>query len=370
MVPTRQELAVAREQFHDDDQLLREPVDVMLHEDTAYSLHIRPVLIILSFSPWGNMARIGMQKLITYQNSYIFYENGTIIWINFTSCFIMGLANSCVEFWDCFNKGNKIKLNFKQMPLHSGVTAGFCACMSTLSALLMELFYKTSNNTKLKVPNHGYGVMEFFAIILGQLGLCFFGLALGTDLGILVDTKLVPHLRPYLNCHVSFILERIIMLSSLAFVIVNIVLTIILTENNWYREDFSLAILLGLPATFLRYQLMFFNDRLKWLPLGTLLSNILATLLLSTLQILMHGYISKTNHNLIIPQEKYQWVLQSLGSGFGGSLSTIAALCYEVQHLSVAKHRYYYVMITFCVCWSIVILIVGSYNWAVGLRPV
>lgn len=342
---------------------------VMELEDTPYSMRLRFVLVVLSFSPWGNMARVAMQKLITYTNAYVFYQHGTIIWINFTSCLIMGAANASLKLWDCFNKDAKRPLNFKEMPLHAGVTAGFCACFSTLSALLMELFFKTTNNTELKTPNQAYGVMEFFAVILGQMGLCFFGMTLGRDFGYLVDAKLVPLLRPFLNERTRKSIEVVIMLLSLGVYIANVVCVAVLPFDNWYRQEYALVVMFGLVGTILRVELLYFNDFWKWFPLGTFFTNVIATLIISVLQILMYGY-KKGTKELLVQNETAQWVLRSITNGLVGSLSTIAAFCYEIQNFEMIQHRYYYFMATFVTCWSVVILIVGSYQWAVGLTPV
>lgn len=369
---TQQELEVEEEEDSSNNDIhpLRLTNDTALnYEDTPYSNSWPPLLVILSFSPWGNMARIAMEDLITYTNAYVFYNQGTIIWVNFTACFIMGFANGSKAFWECFNSGSNTRISYKEMPLHAGVTAGFCACMSTLSALLMELFYKTTNNTLRKVPNHGYGVMEFFAIVLGQMGLCFFGMTLGRDAGRLLDSVLVPHLKPYLNKRVRIAIELSMMSISGSFYIANIVLAAVLPLDNWYRQNYALAIVFGPPATLLRYQLLYFNDRLAWFPLGTFICNTLASTLLSTLQILLYGYTSKHSQTLIITREETRWVLKALASGFGGSLSTIAALCYEIVNFNNPLHRYVYFFTTFIVCWGVVVLILGSYQWSVGIQP-
>lgn len=346
----------------------REPME---YEDTPYSNRIRTLLVIISFSPWGNLTRLAMLKLLTYTNAYVFYQHGTIIWINFTSCFIMGLANSSIKFWDCFNVNSKKHLNFKEMPLHAGITAGFCGCLSTLSSLLVELFYKTTNNTELKVPNHGYGVMEFFAVILGQMGLCFFGLSLGKDFGYLLDAKLIPYLKSYLNIKVRIGIELFVVVISSIFYIVNVILTAVLPFDNWYKQQYSLPIILGLPGTLIRFQLSYFNDKFNWFPLGTFLPNVAASIIMSILQILMYGYKSKSQQGVLLIQNiKTQWVLTSLSNGFCGSLSTIASLCYEIQNMAVIKHQYYYFMITLICCWSLVLIIVGSYQWTIGITPI
>ncbi|GMM30267.1 hypothetical protein DAMA08_030120 [Martiniozyma asiatica (nom. inval.)] len=367
---TEQEQEVVN--FHRIAKIYSKPENIMSVQETPFSNRYVVVLVILSFSILGNMARISFQKLITYQNAYVYYHNGTIIWINFTSCLILGWANNCNSFWECLTKGSKVNTKYNQIALHSGITAGFCGCFSTLSALMIELFFKTTNNTTRQVPNHGYGVMEFFAIVLGQFGLCFLGLELGSDFGFFFDSKITPLLKPYLDIKVLRFIEWFFVICGILAYIANLILTCVLPLENWYKNQYSLSILFGGVAAYLRFRLSSLNGKIfaAWFPTGTLLANIGGCTILAVIQVLTHGYKYKGGQEVIVSTPLHLFIINAFSMGFGGSLSTIAAMCNEIKNLNYPRYRYSYFFATFLTCWCIVILIDGSYSWSVGFSPI
>lgn len=121
---TRQEKLVENEitPFHLE---FWKPQNIMSVEDTPFSKRYLVTMMVISFSVPGNLARIGLQGLTKYNNSYVNYSGGTVVWVNFTACFIMSWCNNSVGFWSHILSGTE-KRSMKQLALHTGITGGFC----------------------------------------------------------------------------------------------------------------------------------------------------------------------------------------------------------------------------------------------------
>jgi fluoride ion exporter CrcB/FEX len=347
------------------------PKDIMHVEDAPYSRRIIVVLLLLSFSCFGNMARISFQELLTYQNAYIYYRPGTIVWINFTSCIIMGFANNSEQLWDCLSQGSSRQINLKQIPLHTAITAGFCGCFSTFSGFITELVFESLNLSE-PMPNNGYGVMQFFAVLFAQVGLCLFGLQLGCDIAYGFDYWVVPRLRPYINIKTCRFLEYLFVFLGISITIVNIVLSIVLSYDNWYKNKYSIALLFGLFGCHARFKLMELNGRLfaRWFPTGTFLSNVIGSILLAIFNLLLHGYKDKETKTFIITSNIQNCIIRAFANGFCGSLSTFAAMCNELVNLGTPEYRYTYFTITFLSCFLPAFLILAPYFWMDGIATV
>lgn len=347
------------------------PKNIMNIEDAPYSNRLVIILLMLSFSYFGNLARISFQSLLTYQNAYIYYNPGTLIWINFTSCVIAGFADSAYDFWDAMSQGSNRHLNLKQIPLHTGITAGFCGCFSTYSGVISELVFVTINGS-LPVPNNGYGVMQFFAVLITQFGLCFFGIYLGGDLAYGFDYFFVPYIKPYVSIRTCRFLEFFIIILGIVATIINIVLSAVLDYDNTYKKRYSIACLFGVFGCHLRYKLMELNGKIisKWFPTGTYIVNVSACIILAVLNLLLYGYSDKENKARLITNPVYICIIKAFANGFCGSLSTFAAMVTEMVNMGNPKYRYTYFSIMFISCFIPVLLILGCYYWTKGMAPV
>ena len=347
------------------------PKNIMHIEDTPYSRRINVTLLMLTFSYLGNLARISFQQLLTYDNAYIYYNAGTMIWVNFTSCVIMGFADNATGMWAALSQGSKRKLSLKQIPLHTAIVAGFCGCFSTFSGVMSELVFLTINGS-LPTPNNGYGVMQFFAVLFTQVGLCVFGIQFGADIAFGVDYWVIPYVKPYLDIKLCRTVEYAIIVMGFAATVVNIVLSIVFNYDDWYKRDYSIALLFGLFGCHARFKMMELNGRVfqKWFPTGTFLVNFIACLLLAVLNLLRHGYKNKTVKLLIITNPAHKCIINAFANGFCGSLSTFAALCTELMNMGNPHYRYIYFLVTFLCCFIPTFLILASFKWTEGMAIV
>lgn len=345
------------------------PQNIMSVEDTPFSNRYLVALLVIAFSVPGNLARISLQKLTNYNNSYINYSGGTVVWVNFAACFVMAWCNNSVEFWALVLR-NTEKKNMKQLALHTGITAGFCGTFSTLSSSIVEIFFKTIDIVQMELPNNGYKVSEFFAVALVTFGMPFFGHSLGKQFALLCDTIIVPKVSKWVTYKTIRVLELFFACLGIAAMIANLVLTCTLSVNYWYKESYSFCILVGAFGSLLRFKLSQFNGRgfRSWFPTGTLMANILGSSFIAILQLLIHG-LQGDGHRLI-SNTVHQFVLNGFSTGFCGSLTTMSSFVNELYNLDYPLYQHIYFWCTFMPCFLIVLLIDGSYDWTRGLLHV
>lgn len=345
------------------------PRNIMSVEDTPFSNRYLVSLMVIVFSIPGNLARDSMQKLTNYDNSYINYSGGTVVWINFAACFIMSWCNNSVGFWSHILKGSG-KTNMKQLALHTGITGGLCGSFSTLSSAIIEIFFKTIDIVQNPLPNNGYKVMEFFASSIITFGIPVFGHVLGRQFALVFDAFFVPKFSRFLTYQNVRIFELSCVLIGIAAIIANIVLSAALSVTYFYKETYSFAILMGVFGALLRFRLSVFNGRFfaPWFPSGTLLANVLGCSLISIMYLLLLGY--KNSDDLLINNKVHQFILKGFASGFCGSLTTMSSFVNELYNLENPLFQHTYFWATFTPCFIVILLIDGSYAWTRGFKHV
>lgn len=346
------------------------PDNIMSVEDTPFSKRYLVSLEVVFFSILGNMARVGMTKLTSYDNEYAHFYPGTCLWSNFTACFVMAWCNHAVSFWQSLLQGSG-KTNMKQMALHSGITAGFCGSFSTWSSLLIEVLFKTIDymNGGHRLPNHGYGVMEFFSVLLIQMGVSFLGYYLGKDVAALIDLSIDPEKESrVLNYRVCRVFELTTAFLGVGVLIANIVLACTLSLDNFWKSQYAVAILFGAVGAWLRFRLSKYNGSfgLNWFPSGTLMANIIACTLIAVFYVLLYGIKNSATGSLILTSQIHRVIVGAFSTGFCGSLSTTSSFVNELYNLQYPFQRYRYFFITFLSCFILMFLIICPYAWTKG----
>lgn len=347
------------------------PRNIMSVEDTPFSKRYLVTLLVISFSVPGNLSRTSLQSLTNYNNSYINYSGGTVVWVNFAACFVMSWCNNSVNFWSHILE-NSTKTNMKQLALHTGITSGFCGSFSTFSSSMIEIFFKTIDIVQKPLPNDGYRVMEFFSSSITSFALPFFGHVLGRQFALFFDTFIVPYITKYLTYRNCRIFELICVIFGIGSLIANLVLTCTLSVNYFYKESYSFAILMGAFGALLRFKLSIYNGRFfkSWFPTGTLMANILGCLLIAILYLLILGMINSNTSTLLINNDVHQFILKGFASGFCGSLTTMSSFVNELYNLDHPFLQHIYFWATFVPCFIIILLIDGSYAWVKGFKHV
>lgn len=347
------------------------PRNIMSVEDTPFSNRYLVTLMVISFSVPGNLARIALQGLTRYDNSYINYSGGTVVWVNFASCFVMSWCNNSVGFWSHILAGTG-KTNMKQLALHTGITSGFCGSFSTFSSALIEIFFKTIDIVQRPLPNVGYRVTEFFASSLVTFSLPFFGHILGRQFAMAFDLYIVPRFSRFLTYRNARAFELFCTLVGIGALISDLVLTCALSVGYWYKESYSFGILMGAFGALLRFKLSSLNGRFfaPWFPTGTLMANVIGCLLIAILNLLIYGYRNAAADILLVSSPVHRFILTGFSLGFCGSLTTMSSFINELYNLDHPWLQHIYFWATFTPCFIVILLIDGSYAWSRGFQHV
>ncbi|KAH3669251.1 hypothetical protein OGAPHI_001372 [Ogataea philodendri] len=318
----------------------------------------------------GFMAREGLTKLTFYTNSYInpnYLLGGSCIWSNFTASLVISFLNNYNLPWKVLMFEEKVP-NKKALVLYLALTTGFAGSFSSFSTLVLEILAKTIDvlNTTQKLPNHGYGVMEFFSVIFTQMGVSMIGYHLGTDLASVL-TRYAGDLgfdHPKCRRWVRK-LELVTMVLGVLAWIANLVLSCTLHNRHFWKASWSFGIVFSPFACFARYHLSKLNAR-SWFPIGTFLTNVSASIVLAVLNVLIHG-ATKSGHRIITNQLQLD-VLVALGSGFCGTYSTLSTFVNEIVGLKDEVQRAIYYFASLVVSFLTMLLILGCYSWTNGLK--
>ncbi len=128
------------------------------------------------------------------------------------------------------------------------------------------------------------------------------------------------------------------------------------TLSASFRHQATAALLFCFPGTFTRYVLSIsLNPRSPLLPVGTLVANELGTSLLALFHILQ-GLPNPVSPNACS-------ILQGLGDGYCGCLTTVSTFAAEMRALTGSK-RWLYGTISIVMGQVLLVLILGSAIWA------
>lgn len=318
------------------------PKEPKVGKATRIFEEVRLLLILTFFAIIGVLARKGITVLTTYNGAFV----GGVIWANFTSCIIMGMMIQTERSWASI--GLKATI-----PLYVGLTTGFCGTFSSFSSLILEAFVKSADISIGKYyhyPNGAYGIMECASVIISHMAVSIAGLHFGKHL-IKQHDPLIPRVN---------LIEDIIAICGVLAWIAVICLIIIKSWRSW-----TFACIVSPIACWTRYYVSkLLNSRIKRFPLGTLTVNIFATLVLAILNLINRGKISGGGR--IVNTVLTCHMLQGLEDGYCGTLSTVSTFVVELYTIK-SPQSYKYGFVSLAVSYIIMLLILGSYNWSVGL---
>lgn len=321
----------------------------------ALKANIAIALNIVHGSIWGVLARKGLIVLSSYNGSYL----SGVVWANFGACIVMSMAVRSTRSWEYLtefpNKG--------AIPLYTGLTTGFCGSFLSFSSVLLEAFTRSTDTVigdSYHFPNPAYGIMEAMAVLLAQFGLSVAGFHIGKH----VMEMLEPY-TPRLSMKGYRIVELLSIVTGIATYIVVIVLVAVKKDGDWRSWTFS-CLFAPFGALLRFYLSKFLNPKIKNFPLGTFAANLGGTLLLAILTLLGRGKRSLVSHMPLVLNITVCHVLQGLDDGFCGALTTVSTFVVELFGLKT-DHAYKYGGVSILSGYVVMILILGSYNWTVGL---
>lgn len=322
------------------------------------SVNTSIILNIINGSIWGVLARKGLISLTTYDGAYL----GGVIWANFTACIIMGIAVESSNFWLELIERNSFASK-GSIPLYTGITTGFCGTCSSFSSVFLEAFNKAANTLPYKeynYPNSAYGIMEVLAVLITQFGVSVAGFHLGKHF-----IELFDNYSPRLSKKSYRPLESASLVLGIVSYIIIIVLIAVEKRGTWRSWTFS--VLFAPIGALLRYYLSkYFNGRFKNFPLGTFSANIIGTLLLAIFTLLIRGKKSSMSSVPIVTHVTACQLLSGLDDGLCGALTTVSTFVVELFSLNTL-HSYRYGLSSIILSFILMVLLLGSYNWSVGL---
>lgn len=317
---------------------------------TQHSVLARTTGCIVFGSLCGVLARMGLIELTSYDGAFL----GGVIWANCCACFVMGMATQTAAVWrDVGAKGS--------LPLYVGITTGFCGTCSSFSLVMLEAFNKAANTLpqRYPYPNAAYGIMEAAAVLVAHMAVSGASFATGRHLGLAVD-------RWTVSAAAYRWMERTAHVAGAAMYVVAVVLIGTQKRGDWRLWTF--LCLLTPWAAMVRYGVSrWLNPRRPRFPLGTFAVNVGGTVFLAVLTVLARG--RRTLLRLPITTDVLSChVVVGLDDGFCATVTTVLTFVAELYLLATGA-SYIYGGATVALGFSVVVLVLGSYAWAVGLAP-
>ncbi|AET40436.1 FluC/FEX family fluoride channel Ecym_6031 [Eremothecium cymbalariae DBVPG len=312
----------------------------------------------LSFIFWvivGTYTRVGLSALSDYDDSYI--KSRTVLWSNFVACIFMGLLQG-------LNKREVINID-----IFVCLVSGYCGTVSSYSSLIMEVFLHSTNldqNMK-RLPNKGYGIMEFLSVLIVQFFVSMSSFLFGYKLAEEFNNRVLSATSKHrANSYISLAFDKVYILSAflaIPLVIMNMALVILNVDSrNW-----TLPALFAIFGSLGRFYLnKYWNPTCQRFYVGTFFANLLSTLILSILIIVERGK-QDTMHPIVNSRSDCQ-ILIALNTGLCGGLSTISSLIYEGSRLNFMDMLAYFAS-TVVVTYINIVLTLGLYAWTKGLLP-
>ncbi|KAJ2962920.1 hypothetical protein NQZ79_g1969 [Umbelopsis isabellina] len=231
----------------------------------------------------GMLIRVGLTSLETYSGAPVF----ALVYVQFIGCTIMGFVAKKKDF-----------LLKKYLPLQIALSTGLCGSITTFSSWQLAIFEAFANTSG---DSHatGYNVLAGLSQILVTMAVSVVGLEIGYHLAYTLDHIVTHQLarkldtRAYTISPIGYRLSRepkdiiSFIVGVLSWIAVIVVAATVLSNKK-----LSLACVFAPLGTLLRWWLSRYNTRIAGFPLGTLIANLIATLVLAVVTLLMSGPVS------------------------------------------------------------------------------
>ncbi|KAN0131423.1 CrcB-like domain containing protein [Lactarius tabidus] len=302
-------------------------------------LSLAVIAPLMPASIFGVLARLGLEGLATYDGRSIF----PLAYPQALGCLVMGI---CLPLKD--------PISSYYSPLYTAITTGFCGSLTTFSGWQLDVFNSWINEGQF----HRDGlrdVVDAFTKIFFTLSISLASLYFGVHIG----TALLPY---FSKTRTSLPRPWIVnVLNALSIMVYLATFPTYFTLSASFRHQATAALLFSFPGTFTRYVVSIsLNPRSASLPVGTLVVNEVGTSLLGLFHILQ-GLPSPVSPNACS-------ILQGLGDGYCGCLTTVSTFAAEMRGLTAGK-RWLYGTISILAGQILLVVIYGSAIWAGNVSP-
>lgn len=288
--------------------------------------------LLMPSSVFGTLARLGLEAFTTYNGQSVF----ALAYAQATGCFIMGIA-----------LGMRAPFGRYYGPLYTAMTTGFCGSLTTFSGWQVDVFDSWVNAgqyPRAGLQNFLDGLTKTWVTLVVSLASLSFGVHV---CGLIVPYFPAP--RPP-----SRGFRYTLTVASVLAYAATFPAYFYLPAD--FRHQATAALLFSYPGTLSRYLLsIYLNQRSKYFPLGTFAANAIGTALLGLFHVLQNlpSSVSPAACSL----------LQGLGDGYCGCLTTISTFAAEVVALGGWK-PWLYVVISWCMGQLLLLIIMGTSFWA------
>ncbi|KAF8529179.1 CrcB-like protein-domain-containing protein [Hysterangium stoloniferum] len=285
----------------------------------------------MSFSVFGTLARLGIRALVNYPGQSIF----PLAWVQTVGCFVMGFTLALREPIITFYP-----------PLYTAITTGFCGSLTTFSGWQLDVFQAWANMfgpRKLWI----YNVMDGLTRLLFTLALSLASLNLGVHLGKQLISRFPVLSPPAPSVRWA--------MTSISIALYALTIPFFVRLNHSWRPLATAAIMFSFTGTLSRYILSTqLNSRSKTFPLGTLLANEMATMILAMCHIIQRDPSP--------PSPVTCSILQGFIDGYCGCMSTVSTFASEVRAIRGTK-AWQYVAVSLSLGQAILLVMLGPAWW-------
>ncbi|KIR60460.1 hypothetical protein I314_03755 [Cryptococcus bacillisporus CA1873] len=325
---------------------------------THLRLSAHYAVLVLS-SMLGCVARLGLNSLGTYDGQVIY----ALAWSQGVGSGVMGLALSM-----------KNEITVLYPPIYTFLATGIAGCVTTFSSWMLEGYLSFSNFDHYNrkglhdtVDGVAYS-LSTFAIALSCL---HFGEHFGSALPKLPwyskalaraaqSEEKEKSSDPILLPHTPFLDILAVLTAFLAYLIT--LLLYFLAPHSW-RHDVVFPLLMSPPGAILRFALSNINVRYPFInrfPLGTFISNMVATLLVAG------TFAAQRRPSVVNAGDVRCNALYAIQQGFCGCLSTVSTFVVEAKAIEGWRWKWVYVGTSVILGQVFVLAIVGGTGWSEG----
>ncbi|KAI1740231.1 CrcB-like protein-domain-containing protein [Xylaria scruposa] len=369
--------------------------------------HIFIFAHLIFFSILGTLARLGLAVLTTYPTGISFAHS---LWPNFTGSLILGFLSESSELLHHprsarsitraaqatrntrrlgdtaemagspakkVREGSVAKASAKEIrvpiPLHIGLTSGFCGSFTTFSTFMLDCFKALSGIATPKSgpspPSPGRNFMAVAGVLLITVGLSAAGLRAGAHMAVFLNSfeRRLPRRLVHWLDYVSLVLG----LGGWVVIVVLAILAPDLDKVGVAGRQMVLALSLAPLGCLLRFALSLrMNSLAVGFPLGTFAANAFGSLVQAVTWDLQRLPAAGGSGSRMLGGFVSCQVLQGVEDGFCGCATTVSTWILELAALK-RRHAYRYGLVTLAVGLGIFVVVSGSLQWTVGLaQPV
>ncbi|KAJ6536632.1 CrcB-like protein-domain-containing protein [Mycena sp. CBHHK59/15] len=314
----------------------KEPV-VVVHPKVYAPLSPYVLTLLMPFSVFGLLARLGLRALATYSGQSIF----SLAYVQAVGCLLMGF---CLALKEPFGR--------YYPPAYTALVTGFCGSLTTFSSWQLDVFKSWVNID----GDHRSGLSDF----MDGLGKSVFTMSISMSslfFGMFLAGQTSPYFQP--AAPPSKLLRRSV--SALAVCTYFATLPAYFLLPASFRHQATAALLFSFPGTLTRYLLgIALNPIHPTFPLGTFAANAFGTALLGALRVLQ-------SMSAVPASRRACALLQGLADGYCGCLTTISTFAAELAVLK-GWHKWRYGLATWAAGQLLLCCIFGALLWAKDIQ--